>query len=202
MQNSGTIVPGADPAYWHLLTLDSGPIGSHEIPTDYDADDLFDINYVQSNDDADAGAPELPACRTEPAGHGQMDHRRHRFRDEHCGSGNVTVTATLGEYQTVDSLVQPASGGCSFNTINPHFFGRAFDTVYLTGLSGSPHLSRNASTLSGSRQQVKRSSFGTSTAAARSAAVQALEATQACLASTSAAPWRAAENRRFTSSPR
>lgn len=140
VQNSGTIVPGADPAYWHLLTLDSGSDWVYEIPTDYDADDLFDINYVQSNDVLTLVHPNYPPAELSRLATAKWTIDDIVFETSIAAPGNVTVTATLGEYQTVDSLVQPASGGCSFNTINPHFFAAGLDTVYLTGLSGSPHL--------------------------------------------------------------
>lgn len=139
-QPSGSIVPGGDPLYWHLLTLDSGPDWIYEIPTPYDSTDLFAINYVQSNDVLTLVHPDYPPAELSRLATTKWQHADIEFETSIAAPSNVTVTATFGEYQTVDSLVQPASGACTFDTINPHFFAEGLDTVYLTGLSGSPHL--------------------------------------------------------------
>lgn len=93
--------------YWYLLTNDASGDGIYELPTDYQEDDLFEIQYAQVNDFLYLVHENYPVSQLLRYGSTQWDFREMPFTWPPVREGNLTAitmdpSATSGSI-TIDS---------------------------------------------------------------------------------------------------
>lgn len=134
IQNGTNKTPSTNPTYWYALTP-YVPYGSfYEIPSPYQAADLFDIHYVQSADVLTLVHQNY--APRELRRYGALNWRLQTigFAGSLSAPTGVSVTAASGEALTITAAA--AGSPATFDTASQTLFANG-ESVYIKGIAGT-----------------------------------------------------------------